>query len=31
MKSGFLPKTARQAADDIIAGSDRDPTQVVAA
>jgi 5-methyltetrahydrofolate--homocysteine methyltransferase len=27
MKSGFLPKTARQAADDIIAGSDRDPTQ----
>jgi 5-methyltetrahydrofolate--homocysteine methyltransferase len=26
MKSGFLPKTARQAADDLIAGSDRDPT-----
>jgi 5-methyltetrahydrofolate--homocysteine methyltransferase len=26
MKSGFLPKTAKQAADDLIAGSDRDPT-----
>jgi 5-methyltetrahydrofolate--homocysteine methyltransferase len=31
MKSGFLPKTARQAADDIIAGSDRDPTQAAVA
>jgi 5-methyltetrahydrofolate--homocysteine methyltransferase len=28
MKSGFLPKTARQATDDVIAGSERDPTQV---
>ncbi len=27
MKSGFLPKTARQAIDDVIAGSERDPTQ----
>jgi hypothetical protein len=26
MKSGFLPKTERQAADDTIAGSERDPT-----
>ena len=26
MKSGFLPKNDRQAADDLIAGSDRDPT-----
>ena len=25
MKSGFLPKTERQAADDVIAGSERDP------
>ena len=25
MKSGFLPKTARQAADELIAGTDRDP------
>jgi 5-methyltetrahydrofolate--homocysteine methyltransferase len=31
MKSGFLPKTARQAADDIVAGSDRDPTQAAVA
>jgi len=31
MKSGFLPKTARQAADDVIAGSDRDPTQAAVA
>ena len=31
MKSGFLPKTARQAADDIIAGSHRDPTQAAVA
>jgi 5-methyltetrahydrofolate--homocysteine methyltransferase len=28
MKSGFLPKTERQAADDLIAGSERDPTRV---
>jgi 5-methyltetrahydrofolate--homocysteine methyltransferase len=28
MKSGFLPKTQRQAADDLIAGSDRDPTRL---
>jgi 5-methyltetrahydrofolate--homocysteine methyltransferase len=28
MKSGFLPKTARQAADDLVAGSDRDPTRL---
>jgi 5-methyltetrahydrofolate--homocysteine methyltransferase len=27
MKSGFLPKTDRQAADDVIAGSYRDPTR----
>jgi 5-methyltetrahydrofolate--homocysteine methyltransferase len=27
MKSGFLPKTERQAADDLIAGSYRDPTR----
>jgi 5-methyltetrahydrofolate--homocysteine methyltransferase len=26
MKSGFLPKSDRQAADELIAGSDRDPT-----
>ena len=26
MKSGFLPKSERQAADDLIAGSYRDPT-----
>jgi 5-methyltetrahydrofolate--homocysteine methyltransferase len=26
MKSGFLPKSDRQAADDVIAGSERDPT-----
>jgi 5-methyltetrahydrofolate--homocysteine methyltransferase len=26
MKSGFLPKTGRQAGDDLIAGSERDPT-----
>jgi hypothetical protein len=26
MKSGFLPKNERQAGDDLIAGSDRDPT-----
>ena len=28
MKSGFLPKTARQAADEVIAGTERDPTRV---
>ncbi len=28
MKSGFLPKTERQAADDTIAGSQRDPTRL---
>jgi 5-methyltetrahydrofolate--homocysteine methyltransferase len=28
MKSGFLPKSERQAADDLIAGSDRDPTRL---
>ena len=28
MKSGFLPKGERQAADDLIAGSDRDPTRL---
>src|SRR4051812_30734765 len=27
MKSGFLPKNDRQRADDVIAGSDRDPRQ----
>ncbi len=28
MKSGFLPKTDKQAADELIAGTDRDPTQI---
>ena len=28
MKSGFLPKSGRQAADDVIAGSDKDPTRL---
>jgi 5-methyltetrahydrofolate--homocysteine methyltransferase len=28
MKSGFLPKTAKQAADELIAGTDKDPTRV---
>ena len=28
MKSGFLPKTARQAADELIAGTGKDPTQL---
>jgi 5-methyltetrahydrofolate--homocysteine methyltransferase len=28
MKSGFLPKTARQAADELIAGTDKDPTRL---
>jgi 5-methyltetrahydrofolate--homocysteine methyltransferase len=31
MKSGTLPKTARQAADDVVAGSDRDPTKAAVA
>jgi 5-methyltetrahydrofolate--homocysteine methyltransferase len=29
MKSGFLPKTAKQAADEVIAGTDKDPARVV--
>jgi 5-methyltetrahydrofolate--homocysteine methyltransferase len=29
MKGGFLPKNERQAGDDIIIGSDRDPTRLV--
>jgi 5-methyltetrahydrofolate--homocysteine methyltransferase len=29
MKSGFLPKTAKQAADELIAGTDKDPTRLV--
>jgi 5-methyltetrahydrofolate--homocysteine methyltransferase len=28
MKSGFLPKTARQAADELIAGTVKDPTRL---
>jgi 5-methyltetrahydrofolate--homocysteine methyltransferase len=28
MKSGFLPKTDRQAKDELIAGTDRDPTRL---
>jgi 5-methyltetrahydrofolate--homocysteine methyltransferase len=28
MKSGFLPKTERQARDELIAGTDKDPTRV---
>jgi 5-methyltetrahydrofolate--homocysteine methyltransferase len=28
MKSGFLPKSERQAADELIAGSQRDPTRL---
>ncbi len=27
-KSGFLPKTAKQASDDVIAGTERDPSRV---
>src|SRR3954463_9853565 len=30
MKSGFLPKTARQARDELIAGTDKDPANVAA-
>jgi hypothetical protein len=28
MKSGFLPKTSRQAADELIAGTARDPSRL---
>ncbi len=28
MKSGFLPKSDRQAADEVIAGTDKDPTRL---
>jgi 5-methyltetrahydrofolate--homocysteine methyltransferase len=28
MKSGFLPRTARQAADELIAGTEKDPTRL---
>jgi 5-methyltetrahydrofolate--homocysteine methyltransferase len=28
MKSGFLPKSPRQAADELIAGTDKDPTRL---
>jgi 5-methyltetrahydrofolate--homocysteine methyltransferase len=28
MKSGFLPKTPRQASDELIAGTERDPTRL---
>ncbi len=28
MKSGFLPKTDRQSADELIAGTDKDPTRL---
>jgi 5-methyltetrahydrofolate--homocysteine methyltransferase len=28
MKSGFLPKTERQASDELIAGTERDPARV---
>jgi hypothetical protein len=28
MKSGFLPKTAKQAADELIAGTGRDPARL---
>ncbi len=28
MKSGFLPKNERQAADEVIAGTDKDPTRL---
>jgi 5-methyltetrahydrofolate--homocysteine methyltransferase len=30
MKSGFLPKNDRQARDEVIAGTDKDPTQLAA-
>jgi hypothetical protein len=28
MKSGALPKTDKQAADELIAGTDKDPTRL---
>ena len=28
MKSGFLPKTGKQAADELVAGTDKDPTRL---
>ena len=28
MKSGFLPKNDRQARDELIAGTDKDPTRL---
>ena len=28
MKSGFLPKAGRQASDELIAGTDKDPANV---
>jgi 5-methyltetrahydrofolate--homocysteine methyltransferase len=28
MKSGFLPKTAKQASDELIASTDKDPTRL---
>ena len=31
MKSGFLPKNERQARDEIIAGTDKDPASLEAA
>ena len=30
MKSGFLPKNERQARDEVIAGTDRDPASLEA-
>ncbi len=30
MKSGFLPKTPKQAADEVIAGTDKDPSELAA-
>ena len=29
MKSGFLPKSAKQASDDLIAGTEKDPTRLL--
>jgi 5-methyltetrahydrofolate--homocysteine methyltransferase len=31
MKSGFLPKNERQARDELIAGTDKDPANIGAA
>jgi hypothetical protein len=31
MKSGFLPKTDRQARDELIAGTDKDPANLATA